>query len=102
MSSCSYSGWRARPRTTTHCLRMRRLLRLTAGISGSDWIVWLQRFTVLIDIALIWYFWIHLRSDDDPINGVLRKAWMCLGGAGTLCVIVFSTYLATFPGEWIK
>jgi uncharacterized protein YjbI with pentapeptide repeats len=67
-----------------------------------EWIVWLQRVAVLIDLALIWYFWIHLRSDDDPINGVLRKAWMFLGGAGTLCVIVFSTYLATFPGEWIK
>jgi uncharacterized protein YjbI with pentapeptide repeats len=67
-----------------------------------EWIVWLQRVAVLIDLALIWYFWIHLRSDDEPINGVLRKAWMYLGGAGTLCVVIFSTYLATFPGEWIK
>src|SRR5262249_15972984 len=68
-----------------------------------EWIVWLQRVTVLIDLALIWHFWIHLRSDDDPINGVWRKGWMCLGGgAGTLCVVIFSTYLATFPGEWLK
>jgi hypothetical protein len=67
-----------------------------------EWIVWLQRVAVLIDLALIWYFWIQLRSDDDPINGVLRKAWMCLGGAGTLCLVIFSIYLATFPGEWIK
>src|SRR5262249_23035440 len=44
----------------------------------------------------------HLRSDDNPIDGVLRKVWMCLGGAGTLCVVIFSTYLASFPGEWIK
>jgi Pentapeptide repeats (8 copies) len=49
-----------------------------------EWIVWLQRFAVLIDLALIWYFWINLRSDDDPIKGVLRNAWMYLGGAGTL------------------
>jgi uncharacterized protein YjbI with pentapeptide repeats len=68
----------------------------------SEWIVWLQRVAVLIDLALIWYFWNHLRSDDDPINGVLRKAWVYLGGAGTLCVVIFSTYLATFPGEWMK
>src|SRR5262245_28086778 len=27
---------------------------------------------------------------------------MYLGGAGTLCVVIFSTYLATFPGEWLK
>jgi uncharacterized protein YjbI with pentapeptide repeats len=64
-----------------------------------EWIVWLQRVAVLIDLALIWYFWIHLRSDDDPIKEVLRKPWIYLGGAGTLCVVIFSTYLATFPGE---
>ena len=66
-----------------------------------EWIVWVQRIAVLIDLVLIWYFWIHLRSDDDPINGVLRKAWMCLGGAGTLCVVIFSMDLALFPGEWV-
>src|SRR5262249_43000746 len=67
-----------------------------------EWIVWLQRVAVLIDLALIWYFWIHLGSDDDPIKAVWRKAWMYPGGAGTLCVVIFSIYLATFPGEWIK
>jgi uncharacterized protein YjbI with pentapeptide repeats len=66
-----------------------------------EWIVWLQRVAVLIDLALIWYFWINLRSDDDPINEVLRKAWMCLGGAGTLCVVIFSIDLALFPAEWV-
>src|SRR5262249_37956100 len=42
------------------------------------------------------------RSDDDLIKGVSRKAWMYLGGAGTLCVVIFSTFLAAFPGEWMK
>src|SRR5215510_7438932 len=67
-----------------------------------EWIVWVQRIAVLIDLALIWYFWTHLRSDENPITGVLRKASMYLGGAGTLCVVIFSTYLATFPGEWMR
>jgi hypothetical protein len=67
-----------------------------------EWIVWLQRIAVLIDATLIWYFWIHLRSDDEHISGMLRKAWICLGGAGTLCVVIFSIYLASFPGEWMK
>src|SRR5262249_42673479 len=67
-----------------------------------EWIVLLQRVTVLIDLALIWYFRIQLRSADDPIEGGWRKAWMYLGGAGTLCVVIFSIYLATFPGEWMK
>jgi uncharacterized protein YjbI with pentapeptide repeats len=68
----------------------------------SAWIVWLQRATVLLDLALIWYFWIHLRTDDDPINRASSTAWKYLGGAGTFCVVIFSTYLATFPGEWMK
>jgi uncharacterized protein YjbI with pentapeptide repeats len=66
-----------------------------------EWIVWLHRVAVLIDLALIWYFWIRLRSDDEPIGWVPRKAKMYLGGAGTLCVVIFSIYLATFPGEWM-
>src|SRR5215831_14321746 len=66
-----------------------------------EWIVWLQRITVLIDLALIWYFWVRLRSDDEPIGWVLRKAKMYLGGAGTLCVVIFSIDLALFPGEWV-
>src|SRR5262245_4679716 len=66
-----------------------------------EWIVWLQRVAVLIDLALIWYFWIHLRSDEESINDVLRKAWMYLSGAGTLGVVILSACLATFPGEWV-
>src|SRR5262249_27610057 len=66
------------------------------------WIVWLQRLTVLIDLAVVWYCWVGLRSDNDPIGWVPRKAKMYLGGAATLCVVIFSIYLATFPGEWLK
>jgi uncharacterized protein YjbI with pentapeptide repeats len=56
---------------------------------------------VLIDLVVIWYFWVRLHS-DRPIEWVPRKAKMYLGGAGTLCVVIFSIYLATFPGEWMK
>jgi len=67
-----------------------------------EWIVWLHRVAVLIDLALIWYFWIRLRSDDEPIGWVPRKAKMYLGGAGTFCVVIFSIDLALFPGEWVE
>src|SRR5262249_48091840 len=67
-----------------------------------EWIVWLQRIIVLIDLAVVWYFWLRLRSDNDPIGWLARKAKMCLGGTGTLCVVIFSICLATFPGEWLK
>src|SRR5215472_17520549 len=66
-----------------------------------EWIVWLHRVAVLIDLALIWYFWSRLRSDDEPIGWVPRKAKMYLGGAGTLCVVIFSIDLALFPAEWV-
>ena len=65
-------------------------------------IVWLQRITVLIDLAVVWYFWIRLRSEGDPISWVPRKFKTYVGGAGALCVSIFSIYLATFPGEWMK
>jgi uncharacterized protein YjbI with pentapeptide repeats len=67
-----------------------------------EWIVWLQRITVLIDLAVVWYFWVRLRSDNDPIGWRPRKSKICLGGAATLCVLIFTVYLATFPGEWMK
>jgi uncharacterized protein YjbI with pentapeptide repeats len=67
-----------------------------------DWIVWLQRIAVLIDLVMIWYFWVRLRSDADPIlRRVPGKVWMSLGGGGSFCVVLFSAYLATFPGEWV-
>jgi uncharacterized protein YjbI with pentapeptide repeats len=65
-------------------------------------IVWLQRITVLIDLAVVWYFWARLSSDNDPVGWLWRKAKICLGGATTFCVLIFSVYLATFPGEWVK
>jgi uncharacterized protein YjbI with pentapeptide repeats len=67
-----------------------------------EWIVWLQRAAVLSDLAVIWYFWLRLRSDDDPIfNDVPRKAWTYLGAGGSFCVVIFSAFLATFPGEMV-
>jgi uncharacterized protein YjbI with pentapeptide repeats len=67
-----------------------------------EWIVWLQRSIVMVDLAVVWYFWVRLSSDNDPIGWLWRKAKVCLGAAATLCVLIFSVYLATFPGEWIK
>jgi uncharacterized protein YjbI with pentapeptide repeats len=68
-----------------------------------EWIVWLQRGVVLIDLGVIWYFWIQIRSDDDSIvNRARGKVWMCLGAGISFCVVIFSTYLAVFPGEWLE
>src|SRR5262249_38500243 len=66
-----------------------------------EWIVWVHRFAVLIDLTMIWYFWVRFHSEDESILwSVSSKVWKCLGGILSFCVIIFSTYLATFPGEW--
>ena len=65
-----------------------------------EWVVWLQRVAVLIDLAVIWYFWKRLRSDNEPIVArVPGKAWPILGAAVSVCVFLLSVGVATFPGE---
>src|SRR5262249_20910722 len=45
------------------------------------WIVWYQRVAVLIDLAVIWYFWIRLRSEDAPfLRRRSSKIWTLFGG----------------------
>ena len=69
-------------------------------IPHAEWCLTRSHIICLaIDLAVIWYFWVRLRSDDDPIKGASRKTWMYLGGVRTLCVVIFSACLATFPGE---
>jgi len=66
----------------------------------KEWVVWLQRFAVLIDLAIIWYFLKRVRTDNEPI--VVRapgKAWPIVGAATSACVVLFSVGVATFPGE---
>ena len=68
-----------------------------------EWIVWFQRVVVLIDLAVIWLFWIQLRNEDDSIlRRVSTKARMYLGGGISFGVFIFSGFLATFPGEWLN
>jgi uncharacterized protein YjbI with pentapeptide repeats len=65
-----------------------------------EWVVWLQRVAVLIDLAVIWYFWDRVRSDDEPfITRVPRATWPIVGAAASVGAFLFSVSLATFPGE---
>jgi len=65
-----------------------------------EWVVWLQRVAVLIDLAVIWYFWKRVRSDNEPIVArVPGKAWSIVGAAVSVCVFLLSVGVATFPGE---
>ena len=66
-----------------------------------EWVVWLQRVAVLIDLAVIWYFWKRVRSDNEPIVARMPgKAWPILGATASVSVLLLSVGVATFPGEW--
>lgn len=68
----------------------------------KEWVVWLERLGLLFDLAVIWYFWVRVRSDDEPILAqVPSQAWPILSVAASFCVFLFSINLATFPGEWV-
>jgi uncharacterized protein YjbI with pentapeptide repeats len=65
-----------------------------------EWVVWLQRIVLIVDLGLIAYFWNRVRSDDDLIIPIVTsKAWVIIGAVLTLCVAVVSVCIATFPGE---
>jgi uncharacterized protein YjbI with pentapeptide repeats len=64
-------------------------------------VTWLQRIAILIDLAVIWYFWNSIRSEDTAIfRRVPSIAWQLVGGVASIVVVIFSICLATFPGEF--
>jgi uncharacterized protein YjbI with pentapeptide repeats len=63
-------------------------------------ILWLQRLLILIDMAAVWYFWLRMRqiAKPSPVNIFAGAS----AGLATLCVVLFSLCIATFPGEWVN
>jgi hypothetical protein len=66
----------------------------------NEWVVWLQRVVVLIDLAVIWYFFKRVRGNNEPIVACApSRVWPIVGVATSACVLLFSVGVATFPGE---
>jgi len=64
-------------------------------------VTWLQRIAILIDLAVIWYFWNSIRSEDTAIfRRVPSIAWQLVGGVASIVIVIFSICLATFPSEF--
>lgn len=64
-------------------------------------VTWLQRIAILIDLAVIWYFWNSIRSEDTAIfRRVPSVAWQLVGGVASIVIVIFSICLVTFPGEF--
>jgi uncharacterized protein YjbI with pentapeptide repeats len=65
-----------------------------------EWVVWVQRVIILLDIAVIWYFWNRIRNDDERMfRRVSFATWQYVGGAASLVIAIFSICVGTFPGE---
>ena len=65
-----------------------------------EWVVCLQRIVILIDLALVWYFWPRIRSNDQPIQ-LRRRLLNLVGVLASFYVVIFTVSIASFPGEWI-
>ena len=61
-------------------------------------VTWVQRATIIIDMTLVWFFWLSICWT----NG-FRRYWFLRSPAvlGTVSVGLLATFIATFPGELI-
>jgi hypothetical protein len=72
----------------------------------NSFVTWTLRFVLVLDLALIWWLWGTIRSGRE--TGGVRGApfWVgrilgfAVGTVLTIAAILFSTAVATFPGEW--
>jgi uncharacterized protein YjbI with pentapeptide repeats len=68
-----------------------------------EWVVWLQRIVIFIDLVMIWYFWHQIHSYDSPtLTRRPRRAWQIFGSGAGICVALFSVGIVTFPGERVN
>ena len=64
----------------------------------SEFITWLHRACLMLDLALVWFFWHAFRRNSERSRR-RRVVVAIVEAAGTLLVLIFSLALATFPGE---
>ena len=67
-----------------------------------EWVVWLQRINLFIDLLVIWFFWSRINSNDDPIVAIVPSVvWRTTGTVLVACLVIFSVCIATYPGELV-
>jgi hypothetical protein len=66
----------------------------------QEQVIWFHRSILAIDLVVIWYYWNNVRVADDSIVPFVKNSmWLAVGAVLSICVVVFSICLATFPGE---
>ena len=65
-----------------------------------EWITWLHRLAVFVDVIMLWLLWPAILKGRSNIVWISlrRYKWAALAGLTTLC---FAFAVATFPGETI-
>lgn len=58
---------------------------------------WMERGVTVVDIGLLWWFW-PLILRGVSVRGWLKATVQVVAGALSLCIVVFSVFLATYPG----
>jgi uncharacterized protein YjbI with pentapeptide repeats len=68
----------------------------------SSFIVLTQRLALLLDLGLLWWLWRRILSGREADGQRRWTAWMWtfVGVLFSACAILFSWFMATFPGEW--
>jgi hypothetical protein len=67
-----------------------------------SWITWTHRLALVADLILIWWLWrkILLGRDSVAPRPLAVWSWTWIGALLTVCAVLVSLGLATFPGEW--
>ena len=67
----------------------------------SEWITWLHRFLLMVDVALVWTLWPGYRSGWGERLWPKRSWWLVPSGTLSALALAYAVLVATFPDERI-
>jgi hypothetical protein len=67
----------------------------------SDWITWLHRGLLALDLSLVWTLWPGYRSQGGERLWPKRSWWLVPAGVLSAAALVYAAMVATFPDERI-
>ncbi len=65
----------------------------------SEWITWLHRGLVALDLALVWTLWPGYRSGWGVRLWPKASWWLVVPGMGSAAAVAYAVTVATFPDE---
>jgi hypothetical protein len=65
----------------------------------SEWITWLHRGLLAVDLMLVWTLWPGYRSGWGVHLWPKATWWLVVPGIGSAAALVYAVMVATFPDE---